>query len=207
MERGGLAMTRKNHIMNEIFETDKQDYGEIRRLCLICHGLDRISDELFENPSCDCDSEETKKVFHKLMSGSLKKLAIAIQRNIYHKNLKRKDYPILAGGSSYYVNYRHVSKDFNIKDICDKIINADSVSNDLIPTEDFGDRKITTLFTGEHHGEAWALYLSVECFVEAILNFLDRLEANGSYPKTPRVNLFSQNGVFDDGENYYGAFP
>lgn len=196
-------MTQKNPIMNEIFKADEQNYAEIRRLCLICHGLDGTNDTLFRKLSCEFKSEETKRVFHELMSGALKKLAIAIQMNICHDNLERKDYPILTEGSLYYLNYKHVSKDFNIKEIGDKIINADSVSNDLISTIDFGNSKMKTMFTGEHHGEAWALYLSVECFAEAVLGFLDNLEARGSCQMTPRVKLFAR----DDDEFLNKRYP
>jgi hypothetical protein len=198
-------MPPKKHVMNEIFKTSRQEYGEIRQLCLICLGLDKTNDKLLESSSYERKSEETKRVFHRIMSGSLKKLAIAFQMNIDHKILHLKDYPILPDGTLYYVNYKHVRKVFNIKDIGDKIINSDSVSNDLIPSEGFGDSKMKTLFTGEHHGEEWALYLSVEGFVEAVLEFLDNLEANGSYQTGPRVDLFAQEDVFDDPQNYHGA--
>jgi hypothetical protein len=184
-------MTQKKPIMNEIFKADEQNYAEIRRLSLICHGLDGTNDTLFRE-SYECKSEETKRAFRELMSGTLKKLAIAIQMNICHDKLERKDYPVLTEGSLYYLNYKHVSKNFNIKEISDKIINADSVSNDLISTIDFGNSKMKTMFTGEHHGEAWALYLSVECFAEAILGFLDNLEARDSCQMTPRVKLFTR---------------
>jgi hypothetical protein len=191
--------------MNDVFGIDGQDYGEIRRLCLICHGLDRIRDKLFEESSCKCEQEETKMVFHELMSDNLKKLATAFQMDICHRNVTRKEYPTLSGGSIYYINSQYVCKNFNITEISEKIINADSVSNDLIPAEDFSDRKMTVLFTGVHHGEAWALYLSVDFFVETLLNFLDHLEINRSYPKTPRVNLFSGKGLFEEERDSHDA--
>jgi hypothetical protein len=200
-------MTKKKPIMNEVFKTDGQNYGEIRRLCLICHGLDGTNDTLFKASSYVCKSEETKKAFHKLMSGALKKLATAIQMHICHDNLEKKDYPVLKGGSLYYLNYKHVRKDFNIREISDKIINADSVSNDLISAIDFGNSKMKTMFTGEHHGKAWALYLSVECFVEAILGFLDMLEAKGSCRMTPRVKLFARDDDEFFNKQYHCAPP
>jgi hypothetical protein len=191
---------------NEIFEADQQDFSEIRRLCLICHGLDRTSDSLFENSSYGCKSKETKKVFKDTMKGSLKKLAMAIQVDVFHKERIQDEYPTLSGGSIYYENYRRVHKDLNIKDVCDKIVNSDSVSKEFMPAEIFGDSKLATLFTGEHCGEKWALYFSVDSFVEAILNFLDELEADASCRHNPPVNLPAQESPSSHSQKYYGAF-
>lgn len=157
--------------MTEIFGKHSQDYNEIRRLCLICHGLDLSSSMLFSNSTYNCASETTKQVFQNLVSGSLLNLAVSLRVNIYQGRLVGPEYSGLLHCGFYYDDQDLVSKEFTIKDVCDKIIHADAVSKEALPAHILGDSKMTMQFKGKHNRKSWTFDLSVELFTEAVLNY------------------------------------
>jgi hypothetical protein len=162
--------------MTEIFGKHRQDYDDVRRLCLICHGLDLTSSMLFSNSTYKCASENTKRIFQNLVSGSLLNLAVAIRINIYQGKILGSEYSRLLHCGSYYEDRELICKEFTIKDVCDKIIHAHTMSKEAIPPKILGDSKMTMQFKGERNSKSWTMDLSVELFTEAVLNFLDELE-------------------------------
>lgn len=164
--------------MEELFGIHKQDFDEVRRLCLICHGLDRTSDVLFSDSNYNCASDNTRLVFHNLTSGMLLSLAVAIRINIYQNNIISLENDELRNCGSYYLDNELVTKQFPIKDVCDKIIHANLISKVAIPLEITRGSKVAMQFRGKHRGKSWTLDLSIEHFAEAVLNLLDELERN-----------------------------
>ncbi len=166
--------------MNEIFGKHRQDINEVRRLCLICHGLDLTSDKLFNNSTYKKESNVTKEVFQNLVSGNLLNLAVAIRINIYQgKFEKQKDFPFTHCGY-YYDDENRDIKNFTLKDVCDKIIHADTISKVALPPKIMGDSKMTIQLQGKHRKRVWTLDLNLERFVETVLNYLDQLEKDNA---------------------------
>lgn len=163
--------------MQEIFGRHRQDLNEVRRLCIICHGLDLTSDKLFSDSTYNNSSEATKVVFQNLVSGTLLNLAVAIRINIYQGTLQDQDRCHLTHCGFYYDDEELVGKDFTIKDVCDKIIHAESISKEAFPPAFLGDAKMLMQLKGTHQGRRWTLDLSIELYTEAVLNYLDNIEA------------------------------
>lgn len=163
--------------MPEIFGRHRQDLNEVRRLCLICHGLDLTSDKLFSDSTYNNSSESTKVVFQNLVSGTLLNLAAAIRINIYQGIFQGQERHHLAHCGFYYDDEELVAKDFTIKDVCDKIIHAESISKEAFPPEVLRGAKVVMQLKGTHQGRRWTLDLSIELFTEAVLNYLDDIEA------------------------------
>lgn len=162
--------------MNEILGKHRQDFNEIRRLCLICHGLDLTSDKLFSDSTYNNKLGITNEVYQNLISGILLNLAAAIRINIYQGTLpKQKNFPITHCGF-YYDDEELIGKEFTIKDVCDKIIHADSISKEALPPHILVNSKMAVQFKGIHKRRAWTLDISIELFTEAVLNLLDELE-------------------------------
>jgi len=107
-------------------------------------------------------------------------LAVALRVNIYQGKMTGPKYAKLLHCGFLYDDNDLVSKEFTIKDVCDKIIHADTVSKEALPPHILGDSKMTMQFKGKHNRKSWTLDLSVELFTEAVLNFVDELEHEGT---------------------------
>jgi hypothetical protein len=136
---------------------------------------------LFNASTYDASSEATKAVFQNLVSGTLLNLAVAIRVNIYQGKLPnhQENCPLTHCGF-YYDNEEMFCKEFTIKDVCDKIIHADTFSKEAFPPKMLGNAKMTIQLKGTHQSRLWTLDLSIELFTEAVLNYLDTLEAEAS---------------------------
>src|SRR5690606_1949398 len=109
--------------MNEIFGKYRQDFGEIRRLCLICHGLDLSTSTLSSESSTWTLSEATNTVLQNLVSSTLLHLAVAIRTNLYQNNITGSDI-LLENSAWLYYDKELVEKPATLKQVCDKIIHA-----------------------------------------------------------------------------------
>lgn len=161
----------------DIFSTHRQDFNEVRRLCLICHGLDLTSDKLFTNSTYSNQLENTAAVFHNLFSGSLLRLAISIRVNLYQGKFHGQDDIVLSHCGFYFEDKSEAALNFTIKDVCDKIIHADTITKAAMPADRYGQVKLAARLEGKKGKVSWALDLSIEMFTEAVLNYLDQLEA------------------------------
>jgi len=161
--------------MKEIFGKHRQDLSEVRRLCLLCHGLELTSDKLFNGSTYLNKGSKTKSIFQNLFSNHLLSLAAAIRVNLYQNEFKASAIKLSHCGF-YYEDPERVHKEFSVKDVSDKIIHATSISKAAFPRNFLRDSKMLIQFKGEHHDHPWTLDLSVELFTEAILNHLDELE-------------------------------
>jgi hypothetical protein len=88
--------------MEEIIDKHKQDFDEIRRHCIICHGLDLTSSDLFSKPNDRKPSNKTKSVLHGMLSSALLNLAISIRINLYQNKIKNQSSPLNTLAASYY---------------------------------------------------------------------------------------------------------
>ncbi len=166
--------------MSEIFGQHRQDLNEVRRLCLICHGLDLTSDKLFSDSTYDERLDVTRGVFQNLVSSSLLSLAVSIRINLYQDNLKNSNDVDLSGCGIFYEHQEMRTKPFMIKHVCDKIIHADEIYKEASPSRIFSESKLLTQFKGKYNGKGWTMDLSIEHFTEAVLNYMDKLELSKS---------------------------
>ena len=167
--------------MEEIIDKHKQDFDEIRRHCIICHGLDLTSSDLFSKPNDKKPSNKTRSVLHGMLSSALLNLAISIRINLYQNTIKNQSIPLNTLAASYYEDDELIYKETTIKDICDKIIHADSVSKSVLPsdlTRIHVEEKIheTIQLKGTKNKKRWTVDLCLDLFAEEILKLLDKIE-------------------------------
>ncbi|MDO3381201.1 hypothetical protein [Gilvimarinus algae] len=165
--------------MDEIFGKYRQDFSEIRRLCLVCHGLDLSTSALSSDLSTWVLSEATNSALQNLVSSTLLHLAIAIRTNLYQKRIKGSDIR-LENSAWFYYDEELIERPATLKQVCDKIVHADTFSKSIYPKE-FADRadKIATQIRGaEHNRKAWTMNLVLDLLAEDILSMLDQIEAN-----------------------------
>ncbi|MEJ1412943.1 MAG: hypothetical protein RPU90_05100 [Candidatus Sedimenticola sp. (ex Thyasira tokunagai)] len=166
--------------MEEILNQHRQEFDEIRRLCLQCHGLDLTSSNIFSGSTYETPSDRTKSVLHSMLSSSLLNLAVSIRVNLYQGTIKNKLIPLKTMAADIYDDEELIIKEVTIKDVCDKIIHADSVSKPIIPEVLLEhDVKISFQLKGINRKKAWTLNLCLENFTESVLILLDEIESNG----------------------------
>lgn len=164
--------------MDEVLDKHKQDFNEVRRLCLLSHGLDLTSSGIFRSSSNYDPSEQTKSVLHNLLSSTLLNLAVSIRVNLYQGAIENRLIPLDTLAASYYEDDELICKSVRIKDVCDKIIHADTVTKPIVPVGFmYGDNRIAFQLKGKHGKKAWTLDLCLELFSEAVLILLDEIEA------------------------------
>ncbi|TMX33299.1 hypothetical protein DA100_17315 [Vibrio sp. Hep-1b-8] len=88
--------------MKHILKEHRQDFSEIRKLCLICHGLDYTTSSLSSTNSRLKVSEATEGAIQNLVSSYLLNLAIAIRVNLYQNKIEFKDIELPESGTLYY---------------------------------------------------------------------------------------------------------
>lgn len=151
-------------------------FDEIRALAIQCHALDITAYHLFVDSTHDDKSGKTKFAYQDLMSRQFLGLAIALRTKFY-QGLDHKDtYRYIAASGLMYKQKKGAEKSvaFSIKDVCDKIIHADTVSRYM----EKGIDKPVTSFRG-HEGRNksdWELGMSVSLFTEGVLNWLQDIE-------------------------------
>lgn len=163
--------------MDKVLDKYRQDFNEVRRLCLLCHGLDLTSSTLFTKSTYKNPAENTRSVLHGMLSSSLLNLAVAIRINIYQGHVKGKEEILDQFSASYYEDDELIVKSISVKDVCDKIIHADTVEKPVFPEGVLSDDvKLTFQFKGINRGKAWTLDLCLEVFTESVLKLVDRIE-------------------------------
>lgn len=162
--------------MRDIFGHHKQDFNEIRRLCLICHGLDLTTSSLSSPTSRLVMSESVVDTLHNLVSSNLLSLVIAIRVNLYQNVIDQPNLE-LPDSSWLYYDAKLLEKPATLKQVCDKIIHADSFSK-IVPPSGLIDPeyKVAVQFKGVEFKKHWTLNVVLERFVEDILSLLDSIE-------------------------------
>lgn len=163
--------------MDDILDKHKQDFNEIRRLCLYCHGLDLTTTRLFSGSSCAVPSSETKSTLHNMLSGSLLNLAVSIRINFYQDNFENTLIPLSSLAASILIDDDLRYKEVTIKDVCDKIIHADSVTKPITLDEYLdNDVHVSIQFKGRYKKQNWTMDICLDLFAEHVLSMLDKLE-------------------------------
>lgn len=162
--------------MQDILSSHRQDFGEIRRLCLICHGLDYSTSSLSSGQSRLLLSENLESSLQNLVSGSLLSLAIALRINLYQGKIEPSR--ILPTSSWLYFDDELINRPATLKQVVDKIIHADTVIKPVFPPGILrGDTKVAIQFKGtESRKKAWTLNIVLERFAEDVLRLLDEIE-------------------------------
>ncbi|MDC9524321.1 hypothetical protein PSH54_02225 [Pseudoalteromonas sp. Angola-30] len=83
----------------------------------------------------------------------------------------------LPNSSWLYFDDKLIEKPATLKQVCDKIIHADSFSK-TVPLSELIDPKykIAVQFKGVEYKKSWTLNVVLECFVEDVLSLLDSIE-------------------------------
>jgi hypothetical protein len=154
----------------ELFGTHKVSYDTLRSLAIQCHALDITAYHLlFDSTHIDEDGK-TKAIYEELFTNKLLALAIALRTKFY-QGLDHKATIPQVSHCGFLYSYKQTEESIinvSIKDICDKIIHADSVSRFL----EQGIDKPTTTLQGRYKGNNWELSMSVSLFAEAVLNWV-----------------------------------
>lgn len=142
-----------------IVEKHRQNFDEIRRLCFICNGLDRASSYIFTESTYTDPSGQSKSVLQNLLSSSLLHLAVSIRINLYQDIIEDRPIPLATMAADYYENDKLIVRYASIKDVCDKIIHADTVTESIFkhfPLEK--DEKLTFQLKGSNRDKLWKFF-------------------------------------------------
>lgn len=163
-----------------VLGTHKVSWDSVRRLAVECHALDSAAFPLLSDSILDDKAGKTRATYEELFTEKLLTLAIALRTKFYQgiDAAETARYSLDCG-----LLYRIEGEvdqgpvEFNFKDVCDKIIHADSVHKSV---ETAHDAEITTLHgTEQRKGKkvAWRLGLSVTLFTECVLNWVAKNDA------------------------------
>lgn len=164
--------------MKQIITKHTIDFNEIRRLALICHGLGYSTSSFSRKNSNITLNENLSFILKNLLSSNLLNLAIAVRVNIYQLNIKKPDFK-MKNSAWFYLDDAIPLKEqpITLKDLCDKIIHADTVEK-LIYREGLisDDCHIALQLRGKQFKKKWTVNVVLEKFAEELLNILDELD-------------------------------
>lgn len=147
----------------------------VRELAIECHALDVDAYPLLWDSTHDDKAERTKVLYERLVASKLLGFAIALRTKFY-QGLDHKSTLALASFAGF-LDRQHkgvaTTDLFTFKDVCDKIIHAESVERYLeadVPSP------TTTLRGTEWGKDSWELSICISLFMEAVLNWLDEVE-------------------------------
>jgi hypothetical protein len=158
--------------MVQLLGKHKLSTSLIRSLCIDCLSLDLVAFNLFVDGIHADNAEKTQIIYEEKLSTSLLNLAVAVRTLIYqgHTEFKNIDYC-----GFYESNNAKDRASVTIKDICDKLIHADSIERELESLK-YPDKKPTTTINGIHGKKQWALDISVSLFCESVLNWVNEID-------------------------------
>lgn len=166
--------------MSSIIEQHVQTFDEIRRIGLICHGLDLSSCEMFSGSQEYRPSKSIQRVLSGALSSGLLHFAIAIRVNIYQSSLMGLEKRDLPWWASLYYKDELKTESINLKTICDKIIHANTVDKSALPAELTRSSKMCMQFVGLHNKREWVMDIPVSSFVEYVFALLDEIESKNA---------------------------
>ena len=158
----------------QLFGTLKVSLANIRGLAIQCHALDLSAHHLLLDTTHDDSSGKTKEAYEELYSGQLLSLAITLRTLFYQGADHRSTAPHIAHCGILFREGKDFDEavEFSIKDVCDKIIHAESFSRTL---EQGVEKPTTTVRGTEQSGREWELSLSVSLFAEGVLNWVEHV--------------------------------
>ncbi|MFT6634211.1 hypothetical protein [Alcanivorax sp.] len=158
--------------MTKMFSQHKQSIGEIRRLALLCYGLDVGSTKLKDGSSMLELDPLSEEVLHEQISCHLLSLAVALRVNFYQKNLMDLAKHDVRHYAGMYWEDEYAIVETTIKDVCDKIMHADIFSKSVAPHKFSNGAYATIQMQGTHRKRNWILDLSVALFCEKLLHLI-----------------------------------
>lgn len=159
--------------MNGKYNIDRE---HIRSLAIICHALDGQFDSLFNSPTICGFRESIHTTYTRTLASNLLHLAVSIRVGRAHLPSYNEKIIGPCGFLDCQVDGVTSSEPFSVKDVCDKIIHADSIERPI----EAGVKNGTITLTGKNHEQRWTLHLSLAMFCEYILGFLDTDEKMGA---------------------------
>jgi hypothetical protein len=163
-----------------VLGTHKVSWDAVRRLAIECHALDSAAFPLLSDSILDDKVDKTRAAYEELFTERLLAFAIALRTKFYQGVSSAETARYSRDCGLLYRLEREVEQgpvEFTFKDVCDKIIHADSIQKSV---ESARDAEITTLHgTEQRRGKkvAWRLGLSVTLFTECVLNWVAKHEA------------------------------
>jgi hypothetical protein len=161
--------------MIELFGKHKISSDFVKSLSIDCLSLDIVAFNLFVDGIHFDGSARTKQIYEEKLSTSLLSLVVAVRTLLYQGIEDKVPCPNVTCCGFYESKNPKDKASLSVKDICDKIIHADSIARYFEKTQDT-DQKPVTIITGEYHNKSWNLEISISLFCESILNWMDELE-------------------------------
>lgn len=155
----------------DLFGTHKISLGAIRRLAVECHALDVSAVRLLIDTTVD-DPAGLRSTYEELFSEKLLSLAVALRTKFYQGIASAGTEKFVSHSAFLLVTDRELIKPFTIKDVCDKIIHAESIDRPL----DDGTAQPITQVRGKQQSVTWVLHISTGLFCEGVLNWLSSIE-------------------------------
>ena len=155
--------------------THRISFDTVRSLAICCHALDISAYHLLYDSTHTNKDGKTKATYEELLTSQLLALAIALRTKFYQGQDHEVTVPYVlnCGFLFKYKNGKEQSATFSIKDVCDKIIHANTVSRHL----ECGDKVPTTTLQGQAQDKSeWEMSMSVSLFAEAVLNWVQDVQ-------------------------------
>lgn len=163
--------------MTELFSEHRQSFAEIRRLALLCHGLDLSSTNLNDGSCQYAIGNRAKVILHEQISCNLLALAVSLRVNFYQKQLlDLATFDVRDYAGMYWEDNMYIDKT-TVRDVCDKIIHADVFSKSVLPKAISKGAYATIQMKGKLRNRKWTLDLCVAVFCEKILYLLDEVDS------------------------------
>lgn len=159
----------------EIFGNHRISFEAIRRLAIECHALDTAAVQLLIDTTID-NRDLVLAPYEELFSEKLLSLAIALRTKFYQGVPHSTTGRFVSHSGFLLITENEEIKAFTIKDICDKIIHANTVSRPL----DDGTAQPITQIRGVRNGIPWALHISTSLFCEGVLNWIASIDLASS---------------------------
>lgn len=159
----------------DLLGTHKVSFNTVRALAIKCHALDLSAYHLLFTSTHTDKNGRSKITYEELFTSELLALAIALRTKFYqgYSHQNTSSYVSHSGLLYKFGKSAEVSENFSIKDVCDKIIHANSVQKYLSAD----DEKPTTTLSGQAQDKStWQLSMSVSLFTEGVLNWIDDVE-------------------------------
>lgn len=156
----------------DLFGTHQISLDAIRRLAVECHALDVSAVRLLIDKTVN-KPELTRRTYEELFSEKLLSLAVALRTRFYQGAPSKGSEPFVGHSAFLLVSTREEIRPFTIKDVCDKIIHAESITR---PLND-GTAQPVTQVRGTHQGDPWILHISTGLFCEGILNWIESIDS------------------------------
>lgn len=150
----------------------------IRSLAITCHALDGQFDRLFNSETICGQSKEIEHSYNQLLHTSLLNLAISIRVAFS----KRPEYRLTGTGVTdcglFEVGAPREEGGFSTKDVCDKIIHANSIFKPVEP----GVKGAGCSLRGTYKRKPWQFEFAIAIFCEYVLKWLGEIENRSQGP-------------------------